>query len=79
MPALGSHTPVTRAEAADMFGDIPFEKFLVHNWRTDVVKIGEVPGDYLSGITGGLWDEPISVEINRRVMDPAYDLIISVG
>ena len=79
MPALGSHTPVTRAEAADMFGDIPFEKFLVHNWRTDVVKIGEVPGDYLSGITEGLWDEPISVEINRRVMDPAYDLIISIG
>ena len=79
MPALGSHVPVTAAEAADMFGDIPYEKFLVHNWRTDVVKIGEVPGSFLSEITEGLWDEPIAVEINQKLMDPSYDLIISIG
>ena len=79
IPALGTHVPVTEAEAADMFGDIPFEKFIPHNWRTDVVRLGEVPADFVSQITEGLWTEPVSVEINRRVMDPSYDLIISVG
>jgi len=79
LPALGTHAPVTREQAAVMFGDIPYEKFLVHNWRTDVVRLGEVPGAYLEEITGGLWKDPVSVEINRRVMDPAYDLIISPG
>ena len=79
IPALGTHVPVTQAEAADMFGDIPFEKFIPHNWRTDVVRLGEVPADFVSQITEGLWTEPVSVEINRRVMDPSYDLIISVG
>lgn len=79
MPALGSHVPVTEEEAADMFGDIPFEKFLVHNWRKDVVKIGEVSGSFLSGITDGLWDEPIAVEVNKKLMDPSYDLIVSIG
>ena len=79
LPALGTHVPVTEAKAADMFGDIPFEKFIPHNWRTDVVHLGEVPASFLTEITEGLWNDPVSVEINRRVMDPSYDLILSVG
>lgn len=79
LPALGTHTPVTREQASAMFGDIPYEKFLVHNWRTDVVRLGEVPGDYIASITDGLWKDPVSVEINRRIMDESYDLIISPG
>ena len=79
LPALGTHVPVTEEEAAVMFGDIPFEKFSPHNWRTDVMKIGEVPAQYLEEITEGLWHDPVSVEINRRVMDEKYDLIISPG
>jgi len=79
MPALGTHVPVTKEEVEFMFGDIPFEKFIPHNWRTDVMKIGEVPAEYLEEITEGLWHDPVSVEINRRVMDEKYDLIISPG
>ncbi len=79
LPALGTHVPVTEAEAKHMFGDIPYEKFLSHNWRTDVMKIGEVPAEYLEEITEGLWHDAVDVEINRRVMDEKYDLIISVG
>ena len=79
MPALGTHTPVTEEQCKKMFGDIPYEKLIPHNWRTDVVKIGEVPAEYLEEITEGLWHESVSVEINRRVMDESYDLIISPG
>ncbi len=79
LPALGTHEPVSREQAEIMFGDSPYEKFIPHNWRTDVVKIGEVPADYLEEITEGLWHDPVSVEINRRVMDESYDLIISPG
>lgn len=79
MPALGTHVPVTREEAAAMFGDIPYEHFIVHNWRTDVEKVGTVPGEYVSEISEGLVTDPIEVEVNRRLLDPAYDLILSVG
>ena len=79
LPALGTHVPVTKEEAAKMFGDIPFEKFIAHNWRTDVIKIGEVPAEYLEEISEGLWHEAVDVEINKLVMDPSYDIIISVG
>ncbi|MBQ7064686.1 MAG: DUF2088 domain-containing protein [Firmicutes bacterium] len=79
LPALGTHEPVSKAQWDAMFGDIPYDKMLVHRWRTDVVRLGEVPGEYLSEITEGLWTDPVSVEVNRRIMDESYDLIISPG
>ena len=79
LPALGTHVPVTQEEAAIMFGDIPYEKFIPHNWRTDVMRLGEVPAAYLEEVTDGLWHESVDVEINRLVMDEKYDLIISPG
>ncbi len=79
LPALGTHVPVTPEEVTVMFGDIPFERFIEHNWRTDVMKIGEVPAEYLEEITEGLWHDPVDVEINKLVMDEKYDLILSIG
>ncbi|MFY9175807.1 MAG: lactate racemase domain-containing protein [Caldicoprobacterales bacterium] len=80
MPALGTHMPMTSEEIDIFFGpDIPKERFIVHNWREDVVKIGQVPGEYISKISEGLIDEPIDVEINRLLLDKSYDLIISIG
>lgn len=79
LPALGTHEPVTEEQAKVMFGDIPYALFQTHNWRTDVVKLGEVPASYLEEITEGLWHDPVSVEVNRLVMDESYDLILSPG
>ena len=79
LPALGTHVPMTEEEAAGMYGDIPFDVFIPHNWRTDVVRLGEVPAEYMEKITENLWHDPVSVEINRLVMDEKYDLILSVG
>ena len=79
MPALGTHAPVSDEQREAMFGDIPAGRFLVHDWRHDVVKLGEIPAGFVSEITEGLWKEPVSVEVNRRIMDESYDLIISPG
>ena len=45
LPALGTHVPVSESQWKTMFGDIPYAKMIVHNWRTDVVKLGDVPAD----------------------------------
>ncbi len=79
MPALGTHVPLTQEQAQHMFGNIPFELFLPHDWRNDVTKIGEISGDYIASITERLWNQSIAVEVNRRILDPSYDLILSVG
>jgi len=80
MPALGTHDPMTREECLEFFGpEVPYESIVVHNWRNDVVKIGEVPGDYVREVSGGLLDYSINAEVNKRLLDRSYDLIISVG
>jgi nickel-dependent lactate racemase len=80
MPALGTHDPMTKEECAHFFGpEIPYEVFLPHRWKDDIVKIGQVPAEFVREVSGGLIDYPIDVEINTRLMDPAYDLIVSIG
>ena len=80
MPALGTHEPMTREEFTAFFGSgVPFERMIVHNWRTDVVKLGEVPADFVSEVSDGLVNTKIDVEVNRCIVDPSYDLIISIG
>ncbi len=80
MPALGTHEPMTKEECLAFFGeDVPFESIIVHNWRKDVVKIGEVPGEFVSEVSEGLVDTKIDVEVNKLIIDKSYDLIISIG
>lgn len=80
MPALGTHDPMTK-EQADVFfkGVVPYEELIPHRWREDVVRIGEVPADFVSEISEGLIREPVPIEINKRLLDPSYDLILSIG
>ncbi|HPQ46742.1 MAG TPA: lactate racemase domain-containing protein [Clostridia bacterium] len=79
LPALGTHEPMTREECFEMFGDIPFDRFIVHDWRNDVEKIGEVPASFVSEVSEGLVAESIPVEVNRLLLDESYDLIVSIG
>ncbi len=80
MPALGTHVPMTKEEWLAFFGEgVPFDKMIVHNWRTDVVKLGEVPASFVSEVSEGLVRNKIDVEVNRRLTDKSYDLIISIG
>lgn len=80
MPALGTHVPVSDEERLKMFSpDIPKERFIVHNWRDDVEEIGTIPDSYVREISQGLVDFSISVQVNKRLFDRSYDLIISIG
>ena len=79
LPALGTHVPVDETQWTRMFGDIPYSRMIVHHWRTDVVELGVVPSEAVREITDGLWSDPVPVEVNRLVMDPKYDLVISPG
>lgn len=80
MPALGTHDPMTEAECREFFGDqIPLSSIVAHNWRNDVVKIGEVPGEFVKKVSEGLIDYSINAEINKRLLDKSYDMIISIG
>lgn len=79
MPALGTHVPVTEPQWNAMFGDVPFGRMIVHKWRTDVGKLGEIPAEVVSEISEGLWKKPLAVELNRRLVSGGYDLVVSPG
>lgn len=79
LPALGTHVPMPTEELDEMFGDIPHDTFIVHDWRNDVVKIGEVPADYVNDITDGYWNQKVTCEINKRIVEGHYDLVLSIG
>ena len=80
MPALGTHEAMSPEACRMFFGeDIPYERILVHNWKKDVVKIGEVPAEFVSEVSEGLVRDKIDVEVNRRLVSGEYDLILSIG
>jgi len=80
MPALGTHDPMSREQIDAFFeGVVPFDKVITHNWREDVVRIGEVPASFVSEVSEGLINNPVPIEINKRLLDPSYDLILSIG
>ena len=80
LPALGTHEKMSKEECVEMFGkEVPYELFIEHKWRTDVVKIGDVPAEFVSQVSEGLVNNKIAVEVNKLIVDKNYDLVISIG
>ena len=79
MPALGTHSPMTDAQISTMFGSVPKDKFRVHDWRNDVVTVGEVPASYLREVSEGRVDYSWPAQVNKLLLDPSFDLILSIG
>jgi nickel-dependent lactate racemase len=80
LPALGTHVPMTLEEKRRIFGvELPPEAYIDHNWRTDVTRVGVVPGGFVEEVSEGLLDYSIAVEINRELVEGGYDLILSIG
>lgn len=79
MPALGTHVPMTDEQIRKMYADVPPEKFRVHDWRNDVVTVGEVPASFVSEVTEGRLDYSWPAQVNKLLLDPSFDLILSIG
>ena len=79
MPALGTHSPMTDAQISAMFGRVPKGRFRVHDWRHDVVTVGEVPAEYVREVSEGRVDYSWPAQVNKLLLDPSFDLILSIG
>ena len=79
LPAIGTHAPMTEAQIAEMYGDLPKATYHVHNWRTGLHHFGEVPSEFVQEVSGGKLDYSIPVAVNRHLVEGNYELIISVG
>ncbi|MDQ2832481.1 MAG: lactate racemase domain-containing protein [Acidobacteriota bacterium] len=79
LPALGTHRPMSDREIAAMYGATPRELFRVHDWRNDVVTLGEVPGEFMREVSEGKLDYTWPAQVNKLLCEGGHDLILSIG
>jgi nickel-dependent lactate racemase len=79
LPAIGTHTPMRSEQLAHMFAGVPQELFKVHNWRTDIETLGEVPAEFIREQSEGKLDYPWPAQVNKLISQGGFDLILSIG
>ncbi len=79
LPALGTHAAMDPEQLARMFGAMPTELFRVHNWRTDVETLGEVPAEFIREQSEGKLNYAWPAQVNRLIAHGGFDLILSIG
>jgi nickel-dependent lactate racemase len=79
LPALGTHAPMQPEQISRMFGEIPQQLFRIHNWRTDVETLGEVPAEFIHEQSEGKLNYAWPAQVNRLVTQGGFDLILSIG
>jgi nickel-dependent lactate racemase len=79
LPALGTHSAMTGEQIAEMYAGVPANLFRVHNWRTGITTVGEVPAEFVRGASGGAVDFPWPAQIANLMATGGHDLILSIG
>jgi nickel-dependent lactate racemase len=79
LPALGTHAPMSADQLTRMFGDLPQALVHIHNWRTDVETLGEVPAEFVEEQAEGKLHFSWPAQVNRLLLEGDFDLILSVG
>jgi len=79
LPALGTHAAMSETELSEMFGKVPHSLFRVHNWRTDIVTLGEVPAEFVSKVSENQVDFAWPAQVNKLLVEGNFDLILSIG
>jgi nickel-dependent lactate racemase len=66
-------------QIAHMFGNVPQNLFHIHNWRTDVETLGEVPAEFIREQSEGKLNYPWPAQVNKLISRGGFDLILSIG
>jgi len=80
--AQGTHPPMTESQKLAKIGLSEFAgRIYDHQWNNpdEIVTLGELTGETVSSITGGLVDRAVPVTINRLLAAGVYDTVIVFG
>ncbi|MDR2966027.1 MAG: lactate racemase domain-containing protein [Treponema sp.] len=84
LPALGTHMAMNNAELARMFGSVPKDKFIVHNWRDDIAELGRLESSFVEKASEGAVNYDWPVQVNKILSkdNPAFgnfSIAFSIG
>jgi nickel-dependent lactate racemase len=79
LPALGTHFPMSQCEIDEMFGSKLSGLIREHNWRNDIVKLGDVPEGFINQVSEGKLNYSWPAQVNKLLAYGNHDLILSAG
>ena len=79
MPALGTHEPMTREEVDAFLRELFLSKTFSPSLEGRCRSPGGCPAEYVSEVSEGLIDEPVPIEINKRLLILHMISILSIG
>jgi len=79
LPALGTHSAMKPGQISAMFGEMPQELFRVHQWRTDIETLGEVPAEFIREQSEDKLSYAWPAQVNKLITRGGFDLILSIG
>ena len=79
LPALGTHSPMSEHQITEMFGEVPQNLFRIHDWRNDIVTLGEVPAEFIREVSDDAVDFAWPAQVNKLLVEGGFDLILSIG
>jgi len=79
LPALGTHFPMSTEEKTEMFAGVDPALFIDHNWRKDVVSLGEVPASFVEKVSENKLSFTWPAQLHSSIAAGTHDLILSIG
>ena len=80
--AQGTHPPMSAAQKRSKIGNADFRGSLFdHRWDDpdELITLGELSGETVSELTGGLIDNAVPVSINKLLAPGIYDTVLVFG
>ncbi|MEN3330583.1 MAG: hypothetical protein V7638_5390 [Acidobacteriota bacterium] len=80
--AQGTHPPMSAAQKLSKIGNADFRGSLFdHRWDdpNELIRLGELSGETVSELTGGLIDNAVPVSINKLLAPGIYDTVLVFG
>jgi len=84
LPALGTHMAMNDAELKRMFGSVPKNKFLIHDWRNGVTELGRIEENWVEKAAEGKvrydWPAQVNKILRKNGKDSGnFSLALSIG
>jgi len=79
LPAIGTHRPMTSAELDSMYPGIPHERFVAHDWRRGLKRLGEIPTEFIRDLSSGALNDSVVVELAKPILEGNWDAVLSIG
>ena len=80
--AQGTHPPMSTAQKVSKIGNADFRGSLFdHRWDDpdELIMLGELSGEIVRELTGGLIDQAVPVSINKLLAPGVYDTVLVFG